>query len=315
MHKILFLGYSNLIKARILPILKSVDIESYSIAKYEGQDWDDWEGLSRIEKFDTYEEGLNNFQGDLVYVSTVNSAHFQYSKYALEKGFNVIVDKPATMTLAQAEELLEIAQKSNLLICESTVYLCHPQFECVDNIFKQNENSPKLLTVHFTMPPFTPNNFRYKKELGGGALMDTLPYAVSIGRYFFKEKPTDIAVSVNERNEDGLDIEYSLLMTYPEGKAMVGHFGFNTEYINKILVMGRRTNVTVNRVFTIPDNMENELLVDHNNSHTVVKARNGNNFKLFLEEVLRVLDSHDYNAMYNSMLYDAEVKQMIINKI
>ena len=131
MGRILFLGYSNLIKARILPILSRLSIKSYSIAKYEGQDWDDWDGLNTIDKYNTYEEGLNNFKGELVYVSTVNSTHFLYAKLALEYGFHVIVDKPATMEYVQASKLIEVAKQKNLLVCESTVYLYHPQFEMI----------------------------------------------------------------------------------------------------------------------------------------------------------------------------------------
>lgn len=314
MYRILFLGYSNLIKVRILPILNRLPIKSCSIAKYESQDWDDWDGLSTVDKYDTYEEGLNNFKGELVYVSTVNSVHFPYAKFALEHGFHVIVDKPATMEYAQTCKLIEVAKQMNLLVCESTVFLYHPQFVIVDNIFKQNRDTPKLLTVHFTMPPFAPNNFRYRKELGGGALMDTLPYAVSVGRYFFKEFPNKVSVQINERNVDELDIEYSLLMAYPNGKSLIGHFGFNTEYINSVLAIGNRTNVAFNRAFTIPEDMENTILVDCMNNHDSVTTPKGNNFELFLKNVLKALEDKEYDTFYKSMLYDAEVKQMIINK-
>ena len=64
--------------------------------------------------------------------------------------------------------------------------------------------------------------------------MDTAPYAVSVGRYFFGSRPEKISCVVSERQQDGLDIEYSLMMSYPDGKTMIGHFGFNTEYINQV---------------------------------------------------------------------------------
>lgn len=77
--------------------------------------------------------------------------------------------------------------------------------------------------------------------------MDTAPYAVSVGRYFFGSRPEKISCVVSERQQDGLDIEYSLMMSYPDGKTMIGHFGFNTEYINQVHLMGHRTNVLCNR--------------------------------------------------------------------
>lgn len=317
MASILFLGYSNLVKARILPILGKAGFTKVSIAKYEGQPWDeDFKkcGLP-VTCYDCYEDGLKAFKGDLVYVSTVNSSHVKYARMSLDAGHNTIVDKPATLTLADAQELIELAKSKKLFLGESTVYLMHPQLSTIKEIFVRNEDTPKLATIHFTMPPFLPNNFRYKKTLGGGAIMDTAPYAVSVGRYFFGSKPEKVSCIISERQEDGLDIEYSLLMSYPGGKTMIGHFGFNTEYINQVHLMGTRTNVLVNRIFTIPDNMENELTVNHLNQVSVIKTPMGNNFELYLKDVLRVLCSGDYEQAYQDMLWDAEAKNMIINNI
>ena len=96
---------------------------------------------------------------------------------------------------------------------------------------------------------------------------------------------------------------------------MVGHFGFNTEYINQLHLMGTRTNVLVNRIFTIPDTMENELAVNHLNQVSVVKTPAGNNFELYLKDVLCLLKAGNYEKAYKDMLWDAEVKNMIINNI
>lgn len=317
MKSILFLGYSNLIKNRILPILKKVGFDRVEIAKYEGQSWDeDYKKCDLpLVLYDNFKDGLSNFNGDLVYISTVNSTHVECARKSLGAGFNTIVDKPATFNLEEAKSLVTLAKTKGLFLGESTVYLRHPQLCQIKNIFKDNEDTPKLLTVHFTMPPFQPNNFRYQKKLGGGAIMDTSPYAVSIGRYFFNSKPDKIVCNVSEKNEVGLDIEYSLLMSYPEGKTLIGHFGFNTEYINEVHILGNRTNVHCNRIFTIPDNIENKLQVDHLNKHIIVKSPMGNNFELYLKEVLIELQSGNFEQAYNSMLMDAEVKQMIFDNL
>lgn len=317
MASIMFLGYSNLVKGRILPILAKAGFSEVTIAKYEGQPWDeDYKkcGLP-VTCYNSYEEGLANFKGDLVYVSTVNSTHVEYAKKSLESGFNTIVDKPATTTFEEAHYLVDLAKSKNLLIGESTVYLEHPQLTTIKDVFANNGDAPKMLTVHFTMPPFKPENFRYQKSLGGGAIMDTAPYAVSVARYFLGGEPEKVFCIVNESQTDGLDIEYSLLMQYGDGKSMIGHFGFNTEYINQVFLMGNRTNVTVNRIFTIPDNMENELVVNHMNECCKIKTPAGNNFELYLKKVLHNLQLNNYEEAYQSLLSDAKVKQMIITNI
>lgn len=317
MESILFLGYSNLVKGRILPILSRVGFTEVSIAKFAGQPWDeDYRkcGLP-VTCYDTYEDGLSHFNGKLVYVSTVNSTHVEFARMSLLAGFNTIIDKPATMTYQEAQELVELAKSKGLFVGESTVYLKHPQLSVIREIFEKKGDAPKLLTVHFTMPPFKAENFRYQKSLGGGAIMDTAPYAVSIGRYFFGSKPEKVECVVSERQPDGLDIEYSLLMSYLEGKSMIGHFGFNTEYINQVHLMGTRTNVLVDRIFTIPDNMENELSVRHMNESSVVKTPSGNNFEIYLRDTIQKINKKDYEQAYQDLLWDAEVKSMIFENI
>lgn len=317
MASIMFLGYSNLVKGRILPILKNAGFTEVSIAKYEGQSWDEYYRKCGfpVTCYDNYEDGLYNFKGDVVYVSTVNSTHVQYGKMSLEAGFNTIIDKPATINYAEAQELVDLAKSKGLFVGESTVYLEHPQLTTIKEIFANNGDAPKMLTVHFTMPPFKPENFRYQKSLGGGAIMDTAPYAVSVARYFLGGEPEQVFCVVNERQSDALDIEYSLLMRYANGKSMIGHFGFNTEYVNQVFLMGNRTNVTVNRIFTIPDTMENELVVNHMNESAKVTTPSGNNFELYLARVLKSIQAKQYDEAYESLLSDAKVKQMIINNI
>lgn len=49
---------------------------------------------------------------DLVTIATPNNTHFEISKAFLEAGFHVLCEKPLTMDVAQAEELVQVAEKS-----------------------------------------------------------------------------------------------------------------------------------------------------------------------------------------------------------
>jgi len=317
MNSILFLGYSNLLKTRILPILGSLNIPLISIAKFKEQEWDNEykKYNADITLYDNYENVLNHFEGNIIYISTVNSTHYQYALMGLEKGFNVIIDKPATMQLKEAIHLISTARQKKLLLSESTVYLMHPQFSLINSIFSENNDEPKLITALFSMPPFKSDNFRYKKELGGGAILDTSPYAVSLGRYFFKETPIDAKCVINERMKNDLEISYSLLLLYNKGKSLIGYFGFNTEYINQLLLMGIETNVMINRAYTIPEDMENVIHISHKNKITEKKAAKGNNFYLYIKNFLEILETGNYENSYSELLADAQAREMIFNNI
>ena len=52
---------------------------------------------------------------DLVTVATPNATHFEITKAFLEAGFNVLCEKPMTMTVEEGEEIVRLAKSSGLI--------------------------------------------------------------------------------------------------------------------------------------------------------------------------------------------------------
>jgi predicted dehydrogenase len=63
---------------------------------------------------------------DFVSVATPNHTHFEIAKTFVEAGFNVICDKPLTLDLAQAEELLKVVEKSGVVFAVTHNYTGYP---------------------------------------------------------------------------------------------------------------------------------------------------------------------------------------------
>jgi scyllo-inositol 2-dehydrogenase (NADP+) len=74
--------------------------------------------------FRTYEEMLADAAVDLVIVNTPSYTHYDYTKKALNAGKNVVVEKPFTATVAEAEELVSLAKekKSGLFVFQNRRY-------------------------------------------------------------------------------------------------------------------------------------------------------------------------------------------------
>ncbi len=71
------------------------------------------EKYPEIKTFRTLEAMLADDAIDLVIVNTPNYTHFEFAKLALLAGKNVVVEKAFTTTVAQAEELITLAEKQN----------------------------------------------------------------------------------------------------------------------------------------------------------------------------------------------------------
>jgi len=65
------------------------------------------------------EEILSDPSIELVVVNTPNATHYEYTKKVLQAGKHVIVEKPFTITVAEGEELIQLAKERNRII---TVY-------------------------------------------------------------------------------------------------------------------------------------------------------------------------------------------------
>src|SRR5258708_494618 len=67
----------------------------------------------------TLDELLSDKTIGLIVVATPNDSHFSYTKDCLEAGRDVVVDKPFTPTLAEADQLVRLAAERGRLV---TVY-------------------------------------------------------------------------------------------------------------------------------------------------------------------------------------------------
>ena len=79
----------------------------------------DWQEMLQSEK-------NRDDRVDLVTVATPNSTHFEITKSFLEAGFNVLCEKPMTMTVEEGEEIVQIAEKSGKICAVNYCYSAYP---------------------------------------------------------------------------------------------------------------------------------------------------------------------------------------------
>ncbi|MDQ2718363.1 MAG: Gfo/Idh/MocA family oxidoreductase [Bacteroidota bacterium] len=63
---------------------------------------------------------------DFVTIVTPNYAHFEPAMMALENGFNVVVEKPMTISIEEAKELKKKVEETGLLLCLTHTYSGYP---------------------------------------------------------------------------------------------------------------------------------------------------------------------------------------------
>ena len=306
--RFLIVGYSSIVVRRALSaLLQLPEIESVDIASrrpvQRSRFPENWSGRT----YDDYREAISDSRADVVYVSLVNSLHEEWVDTALRSGKHVVVDKPAFLTLAAADKLLELAAKEGLCLAEAVVFPYHPQMAALQRLLLAHGGATRLIAT-FTFPPLANDNFRNHPELGGGSLYDLGPYAAAVSRLFFGDLPARVGCNVVSRHSvTTVDTAFSVLASYSGGRSYIGHFGFDTEYQNRLTLIGPEIAITVDRVFTTTSDFQNHLDVSCSGQQWKVPVEVGDSFEHFFASVVGAIEKHCWSAFAEDLWQDAQI--------
>ncbi|WP_370232254.1 Gfo/Idh/MocA family protein [Cognatishimia sp.] len=88
---------------------------------------------------------------DLVTVATPNATHFEITKSFLEAGFNVLCEKPMTMTVEEGEEIVKIAEKSGKICAVNYCYSAYPMVRQARAMVRAGEiGKVRLVVTNFS---------------------------------------------------------------------------------------------------------------------------------------------------------------------
>jgi len=84
---------------------------------------------------------------NLVTVATPNATHFEITRAFLEAGFNVLCEKPMTMTVAEGEEIVRVAEASGKVCAVNYGYSAYPMVREMRELVAQGELGKIRLVV------------------------------------------------------------------------------------------------------------------------------------------------------------------------
>ena len=301
--RLLVIGYSSFFKRRLLPSLKKNKQFEYCVCSKSNN-------LSKKNRifFKDYISAVEKFKPDLVYISTINSLHYFYAKKLLNRGLNVIVDKPATTNYKKTNELLRIAKSKNLLFVEATLFNYHRTFNIISkltNNFKDivhvqsNLNHPMIRTV------------KDIKRINGDCELDMGPYAAAVLRLFIKKKIKKIDVYKNYFNKTNIVKDF-YVTAKSENCTYFGNFGFQREYIHQIVFFTKDKIIyTPPRIFAIPPDKNFFILIKTKNSYKKIKVYKDDCIKNFFKVILNKLKDKKFRYFYDIMSNDAKTRDKI----
>lgn len=306
--RVLLIGLSSIGTRRVIPALAALDevteIDIASVSKARPEAWP-----KRGEWFGDYAEAIRTSRAEMIYISLPNAHHEPWILEALAAGRHVIVDKPAVLSLDSAHRCVDLARSQSLLLAEATVFSFHPQVAALKAL-ALDIGPITHLDALFIIPPLPLDNFRNSKAMGGGCLLDMGPYAAAVARLFGDELLTLCALPAPV-SEGQVDMGFSLAARFRSGLRYTGHFSFESEYQNRLTVIGRQGSVVVDRLFSPPADSPLGWQVRRRNEASEIAQPPGDMFRVFLETALDAIRHRNLDEFGSSLLKDAAFRARV----
>jgi predicted dehydrogenase len=214
------LGAAGIAPAAVLrPALRRDDVVVAAVAsRRDARGYADRFGIERA--YNSYEKLLDDPEIDLVYNALPPSFHAAWSIAALTAGKHVLCEKPFTRNAAEAERVVEAAERSGRRAIEAFHDHYHPLSGWVRRFLAENGlGTVRHAEAVFTgATPFDPASIRHDPTLGGGALMDLGCYPIHWLRAALGAEPA-VRRAQARLNPLGADLEIEADLEFPGGVA------------------------------------------------------------------------------------------------
>ncbi len=194
--------------------------------------------------FGSYEELVQDPKVEMVYVATPHSHHAQHAALALEHGKPVLCEKSFTANAKQAKHLVELAQKSNLLLAEAI----WPRYTPVAARLRELLASgiigrPTTLTASLGAPISHVERMA-SPALAGGALLDLGIYPLTFACLAFGSNCAKIQSSATMFHT-GVDAFNAITLTYEDGRIACLQSNMINPLDNTCTVYGEKGSIKV----------------------------------------------------------------------
>jgi len=226
-----------------------------------------------------YEALLDRGDIDAVYMPLPTGLHEEWCTKALEAGKHLLVEKSFASDYASAERMLALARENNCLVFENFQFQTHRQWP----VIKSHMTSGELGDVHlvrstFGFPPLPKDNFRWDKELGGGALLDAGAYMTKVSQLLLGTGLEVLGASLTIDPETGVEMYGEAMFRNDAGQVAQVAFGFDYFYQCRVELLGTKGKLSTNRVFTAPSGFEPTLLIEKQDGAEEIKLPEDNHY-------------------------------------
>lgn len=187
-----------------------------------------------VAAFSSFSEMLKNADLDAVAVATPVPHHFPVAKAALLAGKHVLVEKPFAASVAECEELIDLAERKGLSLMVGHTFLYSAPIQMIKKIIEAGDlgeiqyiNSQRL------------NLGLFQKDIN--VVWDLAPHDISISLHLLGGSPHFVNCQGNAHITPGIEDVSNLSMSFPSGQfATVQSSWLEPRKVRQMTIVGTR---------------------------------------------------------------------------
>jgi len=190
-----------------------------------------------------YQKLIADPQLNAIAIVTPVATHFQIAKQSLESGKHVLVEKPLTATVREAEELIDLAERNARTLMVDHTFVYTGAVRKMKEIVESGELGELLYFDSVRI-----NLGLFQRDIN--VVWDLAPHDLSIMDYLIERQPDGLSAVGSCHIETGIENIAYLLMHFSDD--FIAHFHFNWLAPVKI----RRTLIAGTRKMILYDDIE-----------------------------------------------------------
>ncbi len=187
----------------------------------------DWRAMLEREKLDA------------IAIAVTPDAQYEITKAAIAKGLHVFAEKPLAATLAQAKELVSLAEKKKIVHGIDFLFPEIAEWRAVKNMIDDGTfGKLRHLSVHWDFLSYDIKNkqssWKTSAKEGGGALAFYFSHGLHYLEHFAGNiKNMKCLFSHNEESPNGADVGADLLLSFENGITGTAHVCCNSHGLTR----------------------------------------------------------------------------------
>ncbi|MFC1616526.1 Gfo/Idh/MocA family oxidoreductase, partial [Patescibacteria group bacterium] len=184
-----------------------------------------------IDFFNDYKELIEKIKPDLMSICVPTSIHFKITKYCLEKGINILLEKPICENIEEAEELIKTADKYKVKFLVGHIERFNPAVKKVKKMIEKNELGKITAIIARRVGGFPP------QIKDANIAVDLAIHDIDIINYLLDDLPKEIYVNKQKNHIEKREDSVEFFLKYNKTSAYI-----QTNWITPVKI--RKLNIT-----------------------------------------------------------------------